>query len=45
MGSKKPQPELLSTFDDSIGIDTMELDRAGNRIFAISRGDWIAVPV
>jgi len=37
MGSKKPQPELLSTFDDSIGIDTMELDRAGNRIFAISQ--------
>ena len=37
MAAKKLQPELLSTFDDSIGFNTMELDRTGNRIFAISQ--------
>lgn len=37
MAAKKPQPDLLSTFDDSIGFNTMELDRTGNRIFAISQ--------
>ncbi|MGB5661389.1 MAG: SMP-30/gluconolactonase/LRE family protein [Thermoanaerobaculia bacterium] len=37
MASKKPKPELLSTFDDSIGIDTMDLDRTGNRLLATDR--------
>ena len=37
MTAKKPRPELLSSFDDSIGIDTMELDRTGNRLLATDR--------
>jgi len=34
MAAKKPKPELLSTFDDSISFNQMELDRAGNRLMA-----------
>jgi RNase P protein component len=32
--AKKPRPELLSTYDDSIGLDRMKFDQAGNRILA-----------
>jgi len=38
MTEKKPEPELLSTFDDSIHLDEMVLDTAGNRIFAMDQG-------
>ena len=37
MTAKKPQPELLSTFDNSIGFNQMDLDRAGNRLLATSQ--------
>jgi pimeloyl-ACP methyl ester carboxylesterase len=32
--AKKPRPELLSTFDDSVELDKMKFDKAGNRILA-----------
>jgi pimeloyl-ACP methyl ester carboxylesterase len=37
MAAKKPKPELLSTFDDSINFNQMELDRIGNRLLATDR--------
>jgi len=37
MTAKKPRPELLSSFDDSIGFNQMDLDRTGNRLLATDR--------
>ena len=37
MAAKKPRPELLSRFDDSIGFNQMDLDRTGNRLLATDR--------
>ena len=37
LAAKKPKPELLSTFDDSIGFEQMKLDRVSNRLFATSQ--------
>ena len=34
LAAKKPRPELLSTFDDSLALDKMKFDQAGNRILA-----------
>jgi len=31
---KKPRPALLSSFDDTIGLDKMKFDKTGNRILA-----------
>ena len=37
MTAKKPRPELLSRFDDSIGFNQMDFDRTGNRLLATDR--------
>jgi sugar lactone lactonase YvrE len=37
MTAKKPKPELLSSFDDSISFNQMDLDRTGNRLLATDR--------
>jgi hypothetical protein len=37
LAAKKPRPALLSSFDDSIGLDQMKFDKVGNRILATDR--------
>ena len=37
MAAKKPQAELLSTFEDSISFNQLELDRVRNRLVATDR--------
>jgi hypothetical protein len=37
IAAKKPKPELLSSFDESIVFSQMDLDRTGNRLLAIDR--------
>ena len=37
IAAKKPKPELVSSFDDSIVFNQMDLDREGNRLLAVDR--------